>query len=202
MAMNLEGPFLLRLLFHAFVVLAGVLILSGAAILLVLGGAALMLRQQFKPLLASFGVVVLAAFALHASARTSHPLSGAELIFPPRAQADVAASVAEISTFARHAGAGKDLFVAIDPAVQQPFHWYLRQFTRMTVGGQLPDGPSVKVAPLQNATGEMTAEGYVARVSQVMPYQPSGLIDYWRWLLYGETKTPPVWVQAVLQFNE
>jgi len=44
LAMNLEGPFLLRLLFHAFVVLAGVLILSGAANTAIVGSNGVLQR--------------------------------------------------------------------------------------------------------------------------------------------------------------
>lgn len=177
------------------------LILSIAGLLLVLASLWRLLDRQLAPVLSCVVLVALGVFSLHALTRTSHPISPAELIYPARTQPDVANVVRQIATFARQTGIRQDLAINLDPAVQQPFRWYLRNFKSVAVGETVPDGASVVIGALRDTPENGRPDGYVARVNQVGAYQPEGLFAFWRWLIHGETQPVPTWNQAIVQLN-
>jgi len=147
-------------------------------------------------------LVALGFFSLHAVARISHPIGAAELIYPARAQDDLTDAVRQITAFGRQRGIRQDLAIVVDPAIQQPFRWYLRDFKRLVVGDTAPEGISVVIGALQDTPENGRPDGSVVRVSQAGPYLPTGPLAYWRWLIYGEAAPAPAWNQAIVQIHE
>ncbi len=145
---------------------------------------------------AALALVLLLVGAIHASAGLAfpdgaeHPELLAESPVSPDVRdlvAEVEAHVAVLATPGR-----RDLSVLVDERLRYPLVWYLRGYTRLTVGATAPSPLAVITRPdREPPAGSYKYRTYVWRLEA--PLSPAGPERLWRWLVYRE---PPAGVQG------
>jgi uncharacterized protein (TIGR03663 family) len=102
---------------------------------------------------------------------------------------------------------GQQTEIVVDPALQLPLGWYLREYRNVTYSRltAIPKVPLVLVAQEDEATAKPLLAGYAAQRYRLQAvWTPAALqgIDWVRWLLYREAPASPGGLEALLYVKQ
>jgi uncharacterized protein (TIGR03663 family) len=156
--------------------------------------------------LALFALGILGVLTLHSSWAVGYHTSAGEPLALSVTLPKTRLLIADVDDLAGQLK-GQQTEIVVDPALQLPLAWYLREYRNVTYVRltATPKAPLVLVAQENEATAKPLLAGYAAQRYRLQAvWTPAALqgIDWARWLLYREAPASPGGLEALLYVKQ